>query len=121
MLAALLLPAASLAVVLHNASDCCCQNIYPRSAKNLVSTVAECVTSCQGDPLCKAAIFITTDVETQCQLSTPASASKACCIHKPHFDGLSPNAHNTEDGRYIYEAGYCSGPKERHSRRRRRG
>jgi hypothetical protein len=76
-------------VTVHNNSNCCCQNIYPRSAANLVSTVDECIASCHRDALCHAAIMISTDVKGQCQLTGPAPAGKSCCIHKPHFDGLS--------------------------------
>ena len=58
LLALGLLPGATAAVTVHNSSNCCCQNIYPRSAANLVSTVDECVASCSSDPLCHAAILI---------------------------------------------------------------
>ena len=79
-------------ITIHNNSDCCCENIYPRSAKNLVSTVEECVSNCQADPQCHAAVFLTTGVVRQCELPGPAPAGKACCIHKRHFDtmGSSP-------------------------------
>eukprot|EP01052_Picozoa_sp_SAG31_P022895 SAG31_NODE_1846_length_7103_cov_82.594946_9_plen_181_part_00 len=76
-------------ITVHNNSNCCCQNIYPRSAANLVSTVDECIASCDRDALCHAAIMIRTDVKGQCQLTGPAPVGKSCCIHKPHFDSLN--------------------------------
>ena len=83
-------------VTVHNNSGCCCGNIYPRSAANLVGSVSECTSNCAKDPLCHAAIMITGagtpdpagSVREQCQLTAAPPPGKACCIHKPHFDGL---------------------------------
>ena len=33
----------------HNASDCCCVNLLPRSAVNLASTVVECAEQCRNN------------------------------------------------------------------------
>jgi hypothetical protein len=83
-------------VTIHNGSDCCCQNIYPRSAANLVDTVDECVSKCQADPSCNAAVFLSPmhyNVKQQCQLPHDPPSGKACCIFKGHFDGLNSNQH----------------------------
>ena len=115
LLASSQLRTASAKVTIHNSSGCCCGNIYPRSAANLVSTVDECTANCAADPLCHAAIMITgagepdpaKQVQDQCQLKGPAPAGKACCIHKPHFDGLSGWSGGT-----VIDMGTSSGPCE---------
>ena len=80
------------AITYHNSSDCCCQNVYPRSAKNLVRTARECAANCAADASCHAAVLIaapSSDVQHQCQLVDPAAPGLGCCIHKRHFDGIS--------------------------------
>ena len=52
------------------------QNIYPRSAANLVGTVSECIASCHADPLCHAAIVIRKG-------AWPATASAASMLARP--------------------------------------
>ena len=86
---------AAAVITVYNNSNCCCQNIYPRSAANLVSSVDECIASCHQDALCHAAIMITADVKGQCQLEGPAPVGKSCCIHKPHFDSVAGAAGET--------------------------
>ena len=90
MLLALIAATSMSGITLHNASNCCCQNIYPRSEKNLVDTVTQCIENCRADAACHAAIFIVDNVRGQCQLKAPPPPGKACCIHKPHFDQLTP-------------------------------
>ena len=52
------------------------QNIYPRSAANLVGTVSECIASCHADPLCHAAVVIRKG-------AWPATASAASMLARP--------------------------------------
>lgn len=89
--------ATGVAVTVHNRSGCCCQNIYPRTAAQLVAGgpdgVPGCIASCRSDPLCHAAIIIGStraDVAEQCQADPTAVnvTGRACCIHKAHMDSL---------------------------------
>ena len=94
-------------VTFHNHSDCCCENIYPRSANNLVSTVSECVQNCAADAQCHAAVYLVTDVAAQCELHGTVPSGKACCIHKKHFDGLSTGS---PAGQVVIDMGTSAGP-----------
>ena len=99
--------AAAAAVTYHYPSDCCCENVYPRSAKNVVLTEAECAANCAADPLCHAAVYLISDVKGQCELSAPPPTGTACCIHKKHFDGLSTTQ---PTGQTVIDMGTSSGP-----------
>jgi hypothetical protein len=94
-------------ITFHNHSDCCCENIYPRSARNLVSSVAECVQNCAADAQCHAAVYLVTDVAGQCGIPRGHSGNKACCIHKKHFDGLSTGS---PQGQVVIDMGTSTGP-----------
>ena len=102
-------------VTIYNASDCCCENIYPRSAKNLVRTTSECAANCAADSSCQAAILISappSDVVHQCQLSQPAPPGLGCCIHKRHFDGVT---HDRPSSSTVIDMGTTSGPCPGHN------
>ncbi len=94
-------------VTIYNSSDCCCVNLPDRSAKNLVSSVAECVTSCREAPLCHAAVLTSGNVKHQCDVQGNPPAGTMCCLHKGHFDTL----HKTGDtGMTVIDMGTSSGP-----------
>ena len=95
-------------VTFHNHSDCCCENIYPRSAKNLVSSISECTNNCAADAQCHAAVYLMADVAGQCELRGRAPAGKACCIHKKHYDGL--NSTSSPAGQVVIDMGTSTGP-----------
>jgi hypothetical protein len=104
-------------VTVHNNSGCCCGNIYPRSAANLVSSVNQCASNCAKDPLCHAAIMITGEgtpdpagqVRSQCQLKAAPQPGMACCIHKPHMDQLSSGV---AGGLTVIDMGTSSGGRD---------
>jgi hypothetical protein len=110
MLAALaLLRAASSGVTIHNHSDCCCDNLPDRSAKNLVSSVDECVASCRAAPACHAAVLLDGNsgyVKHQCDAQGNPPPGTKCCLHKGHFDTM----HTAGGNSVVIDMGTSSGP-----------
>ena len=102
----LLLHAGSSGVTIHNHSDCCCENLPDRSAKNLVASVEECVASCKAAPACHAAVLLDENVKGQCHVAGSPPAGMKCCLHKGHFDTM----HAVSSGTTVIDMGTSSGP-----------
>jgi hypothetical protein len=92
----------------HNASDCCCDNLEPRSSKNLATSVPECAAQCAANSKCHAAVLVMADVDHQCQ-TTGASKGAGCCLQKGYFEGVHPDPH----GHVVIDLGTSKGPKPR--------
>ena len=101
-----LLQIACAGVTIHNNSDCCCENLPDRSAKNLVASVEECAASCKEAPACHAAVLLDTNVKSQCHLSGSPPPGMKCCLHKGHFDTL----HTASSATTVIDMGTSSGP-----------
>ena len=70
--------AATVAPTIHNNSDCCCVNLQDRSAKNLVSSVEECVASCASNPACHAAVLLSARAVLQASRAANDASTSAC-------------------------------------------
>ena len=105
----LLLAAHAATVTIHNSSDCCCENLPDRSAKNLVATVEECVASCAAASGCHAAVLLGGRAGQQCDAKGRVPPGMKCCLHKAHFDTLHHTA-TSPAGSTVIDMGTSFGP-----------
>jgi hypothetical protein len=82
-------------------------NLPDRSAKNLVSSVDECVTSCREAPQCHAAVLIAGNIKHQCNVLGTPPPGKMCCLHKGHFDTMHATGGS---GTTVIDMGTSTGP-----------
>jgi hypothetical protein len=106
--------------VVHNASDCCCANLYPRSVLNVAASRDECAQQCQSnagrsadnvarDGPCRAAVLITgSRAAGQCKV--PASdvpAGHGCCLQKGF---MATDLHRASPSSTIIDLGTTPAP-----------